>query len=331
MAYPVTVIQTNIENGEVDANRQHIMQLVSQAAAKGARLIVLPEACTTDIHREAAGLAEPIPGATTELIARAAENAVVALPLLERSNGSVFSSCALIAKDGIKGIARKSHLYRDPTGHDSFRDAEIMAAGAELSIVDLGDVRAGVLIGFDAEFPEAFRALALRGADFIIVALNQIAPDLPFLCAMARRNRIPLLVANRIGFRRVYPGVPEFSALTMSLVQEKNGAFLARCRGGSAIIDADGRVMAEPSQNVQRDLEAVAGAPPGAIVPLAHFQEDELLTASFRIDELRLQRLSSPFISERREELYGLAKPVAAAAPEAKPKKPRKKKSDSPS
>jgi hypothetical protein len=66
-------------------------------------------------------------------------------------------------------------------------------------------------------------------------------------------------------------------------------------------------------------------------VPLAHFQEDELLTASFRIDELRLQRLSSPFISERREELYGLAKPVAAAAPEAKPKKPRKKKSDSPS
>jgi len=56
----------------------------------------------------------------------------------------------------------------------------------------------------------------LAQADFIIVALNQIAPDLPFLCAMARRNRIPLLVANRIGFRRVYPGVPEFSALTMS-------------------------------------------------------------------------------------------------------------------
>ena len=290
---------------------------------------MLPEGCVSDIFREAGPLAESIPGPTSDLIGRVAEGAIVALPLLEKSgDGKTYSSCVLVAKDGVKGIARKTHLFRDPTGHDAYRDAEIMSAGAELSVIDLGDARAGVLIGFDAEFPEAFRTLAMRGADFIIVALNQIGPDLPFLSAMARRNRIPLLVANRIGFRRVYPGVPEFSAMTMSLVQEKNGSFLARCRGGSAIIDADGRVMAEPSQNVQRNLEAVAGAPPSAIVPLAHFQEDELLSASFRIDELRLQRLSSPFISERREELYGVVKaaPEIETKPEPKPKKPRKSK-----
>ena len=41
MAYPVTVIQTTIECGEVETTRQHIMHLVSAAVAKGARLIVI--------------------------------------------------------------------------------------------------------------------------------------------------------------------------------------------------------------------------------------------------------------------------------------------------
>ena len=338
MAYPVSVIQATLEPGDVDANRHEIQQLISAAATKGARLIVLPEACISDIFRGAEALAENIPGATTELVQRAAGDAIVAIPILERSGDSIYSTCAFVSKDGVRGIARKTHLYRDASGHDAFRDSEIMKAGAELSIVDLGDANAGVLIGFDAEFPEAFRALAMRGADFIVVALNQIHVDVPFLSAMAVRNRIPLLVANRIGFRRIYPGVPEFSAMAMSLVQDKQGAFLARCRGGSVILDAAGHAMAEPGHHVQRDLEMIAGAPPAAIIPLAHFQQDEILSASFRIDELRVQRLTSPYFSERRPELYGdiaftptsapgPARELAIEAEKPKPKRASKPRS----
>jgi predicted amidohydrolase len=223
-------------------------------------------------------------------------------------------------------------LYRDASGHDSFRDEEVIRAGSELTLLELGDVRLGILIGFDAEFPEAFRTLALRGADLIVVALNQLAADTAYLGAMAARNRVPVLVANRIGFRKMYPGVPEFSAMAMPLVQDKDGSFLARCRGASVIFDASGHVLDEPSQAVQRDLERIAGAPQAAIIPLAHFQQDEVLNASFRIDELRVQRLTSPYIAQRRPELYAgiAAAPVSepspitsepAAAP--KPKKPR--------
>ena len=150
---------------------------------------------------------------------------------------------------------------------------------------------------------EAFRALTLRGADLILVAQNSHEPDARFLSAMAVRNRVPLLVANRLGFRKVYPTVPEFSAGVMSLLQDKDGTFLMRSRGGSMIIDADGRIAAQPAQNVQQDLEATADARLHE-APLAHFQEDEILSASFRIDDIRVQRLTSPFISERREELY---------------------------
>ena len=313
MAFPVSVIQTTVEPGEADANRRHVLELIAAAVSKGARLIVFPEACISDIYRGAEKLAESIPGPSTDAVAAAAADAVVALPLLERAgDGGVYSSCAFVARDGIKGVARKCHLYRDASGHDSFRDEEVMQAGRELSIVDLGEARAGVLIGFDAEFPEAFRTLALRGADFILAVLNQIGPDLAYLGAMAARNRVPLLAANRIGFRRVYPGVPEFSAMAMPLVQDKDGSFLARCRGASVICDAGGHVLAEPSHAVQRDLERLAGAPQAALIPLAHFQQDEILSASFRIDEIRVQRLTSPYLAQRRPELYSGIAPSTA-------------------
>ena len=323
MAYPVAVIQMTVDAGDVEQNRQAATRMTAMAVAQGARLVLFPEACISDIYREAAALAEPIPGPTTETIARVAGDAVIALPLLEKgADGNVYSACALVTSSGVAGVARKTHLYRDSTGHDSFRDADVIAPGAELSLFELGDVRIGVAIGFDAEFPEVFRALSLRGADIVLVAQNGLEPDLRYLSAMAMRNRVPLLVANRIGFRKVYPVVPEFSAASMAILQDKGGAFLMRCRGNSAIIDADGRLLAQPRLNIQTDLDATAGVPFGA-APVAHFQEDEILTSSFRLEDLRVQRLTSPFIAERHEELYTLAKP----APAKKPAAPRKRKS----
>lgn len=313
MAFPVAVIQPTVEPGAVDENRHTVTRMTAEAAASGAKLIVLPEACISDIFREAASLAEPVPGPSTETLARVAGDAVIALPLLEKDGQSVYSSCVFVSKDGVRGIARKTHLFRDPTGHDSFLDKDVVAPGDKLGLIALEDLNVGVLLGFDAEFPEAFRALALRGADLIIAAVNCIEPDLRFLSAMALRNRIPVLVSNRIGFRKVYPAVPEFTASMLSLLQDKDGTFIARCKGGSAILDEGGRAIVEPKQEAQRELDAMAGLPERAMIPRAHFQLEDILTASFRIDELRVQRLTSPYLSERREDLYGLPAEKSAA------------------
>jgi predicted amidohydrolase len=213
-----------------------------------------------------------------------------------------------VNKDGIVTVARKTHLYRDPSGHDAFKDEEVISAGKELTVAEVGDVRVGILLGFDAEFPEAFRALALRGADLVIVALNTVEPDRAFLTSMALRNRVPVLVANRLGFKKVYPTVPEFSAMSQSLLQDKEGNFLARCRGSSAIIVEHGRIVAEPGAAAQRELDEMAGAPDRMRIPKTHFQEEATLTASFRIEELRVQRLTSPYFSERNEALYKVLK-----------------------
>ncbi|HYF49384.1 MAG TPA: carbon-nitrogen hydrolase family protein [Planctomycetota bacterium] len=304
MAYPVAVLQPELEPGAVDENRHAITRMVAEAASSGARLIVLPEACVSDLYREAGKLAEPVPGPSTEMISRVCGSAAVALPLLEKKDGKVFSACVLLNSSGIKGVARKAHLYRDASGHDAYQDAEVLAAGAELSVIDLGETKVGVLLGFDAEFPEAFRTLALGGADVAVVALNTVEPDRAFLSGMALRNRLPLLVANRLGFKKVYPTVPELTAMSQSLLQDKDGAFLARCKGSSVILDENGRVVAEPGAEVQRDLEELAGVPDRMRIPQAHFQEECTLKASFKLEELRLQRLTTPYIAERREALY---------------------------
>jgi len=302
MAYPVAVVQFDLEPGEVESNRTALMVLGQEAVAAGAKLVAFPEAAVSDLFRGADVFAETIPGPSTQMLQSIAGEATFALPLLERgSDGKVYSACALVDKSGVRGVARKTHFYRDSRGLDSYLDADVLTPGNALSVIDLDGVKVGVLLGYDAEFPEVYRTLSLRGADLIVVALNQLEPDYALLQSMAIRNRQPLLVANRLGFRRVYPQQPEYSAGGLSLLQERGGGFLMRCKGSSGILNAYGKRVAQPSADVPENKDA----PEGALrIPEAHFQDDEVLSASFQLEELRLLRATTPFMGQRRKELY---------------------------
>src|SRR5258708_17639348 len=96
MAYPIAVIQCAIEPGDAGQNRNTAVRLAAEAISRGAKLVLFPEACISDVYRGAEKLAEPVPGPSTELLSRIAGEAVIALPLLERSGGNVYSSCAFV-------------------------------------------------------------------------------------------------------------------------------------------------------------------------------------------------------------------------------------------
>src|SRR5579862_3435307 len=87
-----------------------------------------------------------------------------------------------------------------------------------------------------------------------------------------------------------------------AIVQDKRGEYLIRCKGGSAIIGPDGEIAALARAQVTES--APAAIPDRVKIPASHFQEEEILTASFVIDELRIQRLTHPFLTARRGDLY---------------------------
>ncbi len=305
MAYPISVIQLDIDYAQPVINREAALSLTAQAIARGAKLVVLPEACVTDYFCGAEALAEKIPGPLTDSFSKIAGAATIALPLLEKlDDGRCFSSCALIQANGVCGVARKTHLYHDPSGLDLFKDTEMINAGNELSVFDVGEIRVGIALGFDADFPEVFRTLVLKGADAVLVALNCIEPDIEFLRAMARRNRVAIALANRIGFKRIYPAAPEFSATVSPILQDKRGEFLVRCKGGSALIGPDGSLGALADIQTRDEDVAAAAIPDRVKIPRGHFQEEDILTMSFVVDEHRIQRLTHPFVTARRMDLY---------------------------
>src|SRR5579862_9294298 len=110
--------------GRVEENRRTALDLVHGAIACDAKLILLPEACLTDLYLGSQMLAERIPGPSTIRFADILSDALIALPMLERSrDGKTYSSCALITSFGVRHVLRRTHLYRDPQRFGHFDEA----------------------------------------------------------------------------------------------------------------------------------------------------------------------------------------------------------------
>ncbi len=109
-------------------------------------------------------VAEPVPGPSTKrLHAIAAESgAHLVAGIVERDEESshLFNSAVLIGPERVIGVYRKLHL----AGEDR---AWACPGDRGLPAFDIPIGRVGMLIGYDALFPEAARSLAIDGADII--------------------------------------------------------------------------------------------------------------------------------------------------------------------
>ncbi|MEE9234485.1 MAG: carbon-nitrogen hydrolase [Candidatus Acidoferrales bacterium] len=151
-------------------NLDRALARVEEAARAGAEVICLPELFRSQYfpQREDAGcfeLAEPIPGPTTEALAKAAKKlgVVVVAPVFERRAPGIYhNSAAVIDADGrLLGLYRKMHIPDDPAYYEKF----YFTPG------DLGfpafDTRVGrisTLICWDQWYPEGARLATLQGA-----------------------------------------------------------------------------------------------------------------------------------------------------------------------
>jgi predicted amidohydrolase len=175
-AIDVAVVQMNSGEDKA-ANVETAMRLIDEAAASGARLVVLPEIWTflgSDEGNRAN--AEPIPGPVTEALSAKAKQHGIYLhggSILEKRDGEpkLFNTTVVFDPSG-ETVAQYSKIHMFDVvldGVASYKESNTVQRGDEIVTFDLDGTTVGLAICYDLRFPELFRILRLRGADVIVL------------------------------------------------------------------------------------------------------------------------------------------------------------------
>lgn len=199
-------VQNDVKLGQVKQNLARIVDSATEAAGQGARLIVFPECaltgyCFTSLE-QAMPHAESIPGpATARITELCAELEVrIVFGLLEKSAAGIFNACVCVGPEGVIGSYRKVHLPN--LGVDHFTTP----GDRPFAVHDAGGINIGMLICYDASFPEASRCLMLDGVELIVLPTNwppgaeQTADYV--INARSSENKVFFIAANRVGKER---------------------------------------------------------------------------------------------------------------------------------
>ena len=211
----------------IEQNLFAAARLISQAAEKGAELIVLPEVFATleglSPLAEVGEIAHPaIPslGATPLqdfLASQAAKHALVivggTIPLLSREDGSLIEdgrvrASSLVFNAQGERVARydKVHLFDVQVSDAQAQYSESFSyeAGSELACVEVEGCQVGLSVCYDLRFGELYRQLVTLGAQLITVpaaftAVTGAAHWEPLLRARAIENQCYIVAAAQGG------------------------------------------------------------------------------------------------------------------------------------
>jgi N-carbamoylputrescine amidase len=266
----VALIQQSA-TADVAANRERGLAAARSAAELGAEVIVFAELAFAPFYPqnrcrdEPPAGAEAIPGPTTEAFAALARacGVVVVLNLFERAGAATFDASPVIDADGtLLGATRMVHI----TDYEGFHERDYYAPGdrgAPVYSTAAGPI--GVAICYDRHYPEYMRALAVAGADLVVVPQAGAVGEWPAgvfeaeMQAAAFQNGYFVALCNRVGAEE---------RLTFA--------------GGSFVCDPFGRVVSRAAEGAEEIL---------------HVELDPAQLA-----ECPARRL---FLRDRRPELYG--------------------------
>ena len=250
----IAAVQMDVSIGQPEANLAAMLAKLKEAAAGGAKLICFPECALTgycfDSVAEAMPFAQTLPGAATERFAQACRELDVfaVFGLLEKDGDRLFNAAALVGPNGLIGSYRKVHLpYLGIDMRTNYGDRPF-------AIFEAGGVRIGLLICYDAAFPEATRALALQGADLIVLPTNwppgaECVADFT-INSRAMENAVYFLAVNRVGEER------GFRFIGRSRICEPSGCTLVSTNSlDAAILFAD----IDPAQSRNKRVTRVPG------------------------------------------------------------------------
>ena len=228
------------------ANIQRGLAAVDAAAAQGANVAVFAELAFERFHpqqppnADPLWLAEAVPGPMTDAFAERARRhgLVVVLNLYERDGSRAYDCSPVIDADGrLLGRTRMIHI----TEYACFHEQGYYTPGdTGAPVYETKAGRIGVAICYDRHYPEYMRALAVAGADLVVVPQAGAVGEWPDglyeaeMQVAAFQNGYYTALCNRVG---------EEECLTFSgesFVCAPDGRVIARAAGGEdAILYAD--------------------------------------------------------------------------------------------
>ncbi len=273
----MAAVQATYELMDRDATIERVADLTADAAAKGAQLVVFPEAFVPgtpfwidtqpiwdgdgEWFRLLAENAVVVPSpASDRLAAIAAEHAVwLVIGIQEREpNGSTIYNTLLYLSP--EGTIVEKHRKLVPTGSE--RTVWGMGDGSTLRVVETPFGRVGGLICWENYMPLARFHMYAQGVDIWVAPT--LAPGDQWVASMqhiARENRMFVVAVNPVlHVDRIPADFPDRDRLAPASLLE-NGPWIEE--GNTVIVGPDGKVIAGPIR--QREETLIADLDIGAV------------------------------------------------------------------
>jgi len=160
-------------SSDTDQSMKHASEMITTAAAEGAKLICLPELFyhpysldkVKNIHGK-----EHLYLETFARIARQKEVCISTGSMVVERNGQLYNMSHLITADGlIAGEYSKCHLYDARLVALQVSESAIFTKGHGITVVNTSLGKIGMMICYDIRFPEFSRLYALEGVDILLI------------------------------------------------------------------------------------------------------------------------------------------------------------------
>lgn len=267
-SFRVALVQLAVKASKAE-NLARAGDEIKKAATSGAKLVCLPECFGFPYGAQYfPKYAESIPGETSEMLSKAAqENGVYLIggSMAETENGKLYNTCLVYGPDG-KMLAkhRKVHLFDiDIPGKITFKESDSFTAGNSLTTFDTPYCRVGLGICYDLRFAQMAQLYAKQGCKLLFYpgAFNMTTGPLHW----------ELLQRGRAVDNQVY-------VATASPARDESASYVAW--GHSMLVDPLGKVVTS------------AGA------------EEELVIGEVDLEHLEAVRNQIPITKQKRDDLY---------------------------
>ena len=260
--------------------------LVREAVAKGANVILLPELFETpyfcqERRYEHYSLALPTnENPAVKRFTEVSKELGIAMPIsfYERDNNNFYNSVAMLDSGKLLGVYRKTHIPDDHFYQEKFY---FTPGNTGFKVWDTKFGKIGVGICWDQWFPEAARCMALQGAELLlyptaigsepIIKCDSMPHWRRCMQGHSATNVIPVIAANRVGTEKITPdsgNANQSSELTFY--------------GSSFITDCTGELL-----------------------ETADCVSDTVILQEFDLDECSIMRREWGVFRDRRPEMYG--------------------------